>query len=180
MSFLSVRCFFDVTALEAARRPCRRLWCCCAVGLLCAGYVCSNGTGVLSADVHGCENPTEYCPMGSAVRTPVPRGFYASPTPSGLFFHATQCETGRYCAEGVARRCPAGRFGSTVGLSTDVCSGNCSAGYYCPAGSTSRTQLNCSDGPAYFCPEVKLCGASCTIVRSVAGAYIGPTPPTGK
>ncbi len=122
-----------------------------------AGYVCPIGTGVLSADIQGCGNATEYCPAGSPTRTATPSGFYSNPTPSGLYFNATRCEPGRFCAGGISELCPAGRYGANSGLIVSGCSGNCSAGYFCPAGSTSPTQLNCSDGPAYFCVEVSEC-----------------------
>mmetsp|Transcript_96744 Transcript_96744/g.276242 ORF Transcript_96744/g.276242 Transcript_96744/m.276242 type:complete len:250 (+) Transcript_96744:494-1243(+) len=68
------------------------------------------------------------------------------------------CEPGFYCAAGVKRMCPAGRYGKPhptpphgslthrapyayptgtyIGLSSEECSGPCKAGYYCPAGST--------------------------------------------
>ncbi len=125
------------------------------VGEHCAGYACPIGTGVLSADVHGCPNATHYCPAGSAARKPTPLGFYAVAVPSGLFFNATRCEPGRFCVGGVASMCPSGRFGNESGLTSAACSGTCSAGYLCPTGSVSRTQLNCSDGPAFFCAEVR-------------------------
>jgi hypothetical protein len=119
-----------------------------------AGFACANGTGVLFADVHGCGAATHYCPAGSAAPTPTPGGFYAMPTPSGMFFNASRCEPGRFCVGGVASECPSGRFGNESGLTSAGCSGNCSAGYFCPASSVSRTQLNCSDGPTYYCAEV--------------------------
>jgi hypothetical protein len=118
------------------------------------GFACTNGTGVLFADVHGCGEATHYCPAGSVAPAPTPSGFYAMPTPSGLFFNASRCEPGRFCVQGAAGHCPAGRFGNESGLTSAGCSGHCSAGYFCPAGSVSRTQLNCSDGPAYYCTEV--------------------------
>lgn len=40
--------------------------------------------------------------------------------------------------------CPAGRYGSTLGLSDSACSGQCQAGYHCPSASTSDTQLPCA------------------------------------
>jgi hypothetical protein len=119
------------------------------------GYACSNGTGVLSADTHGCRSSSQFCPTRSTVRTPTPSGFYANPTPSGLFFNATQCESGRFCTAGVAWECPAGRYGAAAGLLSSACSGVCSAGYHCPAGSSTPTQRNCSDGPTFFCLEVR-------------------------
>jgi hypothetical protein len=119
-----------------------------------AGFACPNGTGVLFADVHGCGAATHYCPAGSVTPRPTPSGFYAMPTPSGLFFNVSRCEPGRYCFGGVASDCPSGRFGNESGLTFSGCSGHCSAGYFCPASSVSRTQLNCSNGPAYYCAEV--------------------------
>jgi hypothetical protein len=126
----------------------------CGFALCHAGYACTNGTGVLSAEVHGCGNASHYCPAGSATPIPTPLGSYALSTPSGLFFNATRCEPGRFCAGGTATPCRRGRFGSEPGLTSADCSGNCSAGHYCPAGAVSRTQLNCSDGPVYYCAEV--------------------------
>jgi hypothetical protein len=144
---------------------------CCVVACLCCpgtfwtallccfarrhpGFACANGTGVLFADAHGCGVATHYCPAGSVTPRPTPSGFYAMPTPSGLFFNASRCEPGRFCVGGVARACPSGRFGDESGLTSEGCSGNCSAGYFCPASSVSRTQRNCSDGPSYYCAEV--------------------------
>jgi hypothetical protein len=48
-------------------------------------------------------------------------------------------------------------------LTSADCSGNCSAGHYCPAGAVSRTQLNCSDGPRHYCAEVgmRMCVCVC-------------------
>jgi hypothetical protein len=125
-----------------------------SVPVVSAGYACPSGTGVLSAITHGCGSPEEHCPAGSAVRTPTLPGFYALPTPDGLYFNAVMCEAGRLCTGGIARLCPAGRYGSAPGMTAAECAGNCSAGYYCPAGSVSPTQTNCSDGPGSFCPQV--------------------------
>lgn len=54
-------------------------------------------------------------------------------------------------AVGVRYPCPAGRYGSSAGLSTSYCDGFCRGGYYCPAASTSATQMNCG-GDDVFCP----------------------------
>ncbi|KAF0699237.1 Aste57867_10202 [Aphanomyces stellatus] len=45
----------------------------------------------------------------------------------------------------------AGTFGAMPGLSTALCSGLCTAGYYCPLGSTSPLQQQCGS-PVYYCP----------------------------
>lgn len=82
-----------------------------------------------------------------------------SPSCSGL------CPVGYYCPEGSTNatryKCPAGRYGmplfakvsrlsdflitigATKGLTSSACSGICSAGYHCPEGSISPTQLQC-------------------------------------
>jgi hypothetical protein len=52
---------------------------------------------------------------------------------------------------GVRRLCPPGRYGSSSGLASVGCSGSCAAGYYCPLGSTSETEVQCGS-PAVFCP----------------------------
>lgn len=48
--------------------------------------------------------------------------------------------------------CAPGRYGSSPGLTNATCSGVCSAGYVCPAGSSSSTVQACG-GPAWYCPE---------------------------
>jgi hypothetical protein len=47
---------------------------------------------------------------------------------------------------------PTGRYGSEFGLSNDLCSGPCSPGYYCQAGSLTSTPLPCGSNSVY-CPE---------------------------
>ena len=47
--------------------------------------------------------------------------------------------------------CPAGRYGNHSGLVTSFCSGLCQAGYYCPEGSTSPSQIPCGSVHQY-CP----------------------------
>ncbi len=48
--------------------------------------------------------------------------------------------------------CPAGRYGSTTGLSSSLCSGPCDAGYLCPAGSVGPRQNVCG-GVERYCPQ---------------------------
>ena len=61
---------------------------------------------------------------------------------------ASICVVGTYSLAGAAvcSNCPAGTFGSTQGLTSAVCSGGCTAGYACPAGSTSATSVQCPLG----------------------------------
>ncbi len=53
---------------------------------------------------------------------------------------------------GIKRPCPRGRYGSTYGLSTSLCSGACEQGYYCPEGSPTAKQIPCG-GVNVFCPR---------------------------
>lgn len=50
------------------------------------------------------------------------------------------------------KQCAAGRYGSTGGLRSAACSGLCSEGHFCPAGSIAATQFPCGDD-SFYCPE---------------------------
>lgn len=67
---------------------------------------------------------------------------------------------GYFCAEGARTLCPAGRYGDRFGLSSAACSGVCAAGYYCPAGSISATQLPCPAGQ--YGSEVGMTNSACS------------------
>ena len=71
---------------------------------------------------------------------PCPSGFYRSTTSLSTYV-STQCLP-----------CPLGSFGMMAGLTSPLCSGLCTAGYYCGLGSTSSTQSMCGDTSVY-CPE---------------------------
>ena len=64
--------------------------------------------------------------------------------------HALAVSVGYFCPANATSAtqfaCPAGRFGSTTGLSTSSCSGVCQAGYYCVAASTSAAAAQCPTG----------------------------------
>lgn len=47
--------------------------------------------------------------------------------------------------------CPAGVFGSSLGLEDDECDGPCPAGYACPPGSIDPYEQPCTDAATY-CP----------------------------
>jgi hypothetical protein len=70
-----------------------------------------------------------------------------------------QCPPGSYSvggAVGGCTLCPPGTFGSSSGLTSPACSGNCSAGYACPTGSMNT--ILCAAG------QYSLSGAgSCTL-----------------
>lgn len=61
------------------------------------------------------------------------------------------CEKGHYCASMTRYICPGGTFSNAEGLQTAQCSGQCPAGYYCPAGTISPIANKCSQGQ--FCPS---------------------------
>jgi hypothetical protein len=87
------------------------------------------------------------CPTGSpnATAAVCSAGFMCPPgSPNDT---ASVCPAGQYSVSGAASctSCPAGRFGS--GGSTNAsCSGPCTAGYACPVGSGSATEVVCPAG----------------------------------
>lgn len=56
---------------------------------------------------------------------------------------------------GVGSQCPAGRYGNSTGMTAATCTGPCSQGYYCKAGSASATAAPCGS-VSTFCPQVCL------------------------
>ena len=82
-------------------------------------------------------------------------------TIDGLCGNVPACPAGEYLAPSFhdsndpafkCIKCPPGSFGNESGLFDSRCSGLCSAGYYCVAGSTSSTQFSCGSN-AFYCPE---------------------------
>ena len=117
------------------------------------GYFCPEGTSGLST-TNACASPTSYCPEGSGASLTVDMGFYSVAGPAGLFVNQTRCPSGSFCAIGVRSLCPAGRFGAQAGETSPVCTGDCTQGHYCPAGSTVPTQEPCGT-PTMYCPAVR-------------------------
>lgn len=50
------------------------------------------------------------------------------------------------------KKCPAGRYGATMGLETSDCSGVCEEGYWCKEGSVSPFSDACNE-PNTHCPR---------------------------
>ncbi|CAM9176752.1 unnamed protein product, partial [Choristocarpus tenellus] len=67
-------------------------------------------------------------------------------------FRQYECEPGFFCLEGVRFPCPPGRYGMQSQEENPLCFGECRAGWYCPEGSTSATQIPCG-APSLFCPR---------------------------
>ena len=158
-------------------------------GLCSAGASCPPGSTANSANT--CPIGS-YCPAGTAP-TPCPGGSYgstmglssaactglcsagASCPPGSTANLAGSCAIGSFCAAGAAPKlCPAGTFGSSAGLSTPSCSGSCSAGVGCPAGSTANV--------AGSCPAGSFCAAGAGPVACLSGTYSngGATACTGQ
>ena len=82
---------------------------------------------------------------------------------------ANACPAGQYSIAGSATcsPCAAGSFGNSSALTTSSCSGNCTAMYYCPAGSVSSTALPCPVG------QYSLSGwAMCTTAPVTPGEWL--------
>jgi len=143
------------------------------------GYYCPLGS--VTAQQEHCGNPKYYCPIGTPLRRLVDKGYHGvhvdeppiyydeknlSTNEKGrrfelievpdtrytTFSHQEICPLGSYCVLGIRYLCPAGRYGGVTGLSEAICSGNVSAGYFGPPGSSSKTEHECG-GAQYFCPS---------------------------
>lgn len=90
---------------------------------------------------------------------------------------------GSYSPDGVnLYTCPAGTFGAASGLTTSACSGQCAPGFYCPAGSTSATQIACG-GPTVFCPASSAAPLPCpnsSFTGPLATGRYPAAPPTTR
>ncbi len=117
------------------------------------GYLCPHGS-YLATQVecgYGLDEPSAvYCPPGLATAswkpTPVTAGYYTTggnPVTNRTRFAQSICEPGHYCVGGRKIRCPSGRYSPTTGAFTSDCAGLCHAGYFCPQGSSSPTQVEC-------------------------------------
>ena len=124
----------------------------CAPGFFCP-------TNSTSAQQVACGSIAVYCPEGSGSPVPaLPGEETIGPGPSTRVAVAP-CPSGWYCVAGVATRCPAGRFGCADRQSDARCNGPCTAGFFCPSGSSSSQPFACGnssaapDAAAWYCPE---------------------------
>ena len=93
----------------------------CRVGFWC-------GTGSITPSEHAC--PTTglfFCPEGTT-KGPIEmkKGHYSNQRKENVL-----CTPGHYCIEGRKIPCPAGRWGSSSGLTESGCDGPCSPGTLC-------------------------------------------------
>ena len=125
------------------------------------GYYCPAGS--TSATQIQCGNgqadPVQwFCGSGSASATQVSAGYYTQ-NADGTFAETAlamrtralqiQAERGHYAINGLRRSCPAGKYGSTLGLANADCSGN----WYVELAPLIRQTFAM---PAYFCPLLTL------------------------
>eukprot|EP01041_Mallomonas_annulata_P009845 gene9845-20480_t len=113
-------------------------------GMCMPGYYCPLAS--TRYDQIACGSPSVYCPMGSALPTAVPMGYYTINGTLSSRHDIAICTAGSYCMQGMKFICKAGIYGGHSGLSTPDCEGICKEGYYCPAGSTSKKQFPCPAG----------------------------------
>ena len=126
------------------------------------GVYCSNGTAIGEAMPCGshstCTGSTSicWCPSGSIQPQQATPGQYTYGSPSGTtnqMTSVTNCNPGTYCQNGVQFVCPAGTYCDSYAMLRPGLL--CSAGFFCPPGSSSRQQQACSDGTTCdnYCPE---------------------------
>ncbi|CAB1097353.1 unnamed protein product [Ectocarpus sp. CCAP 1310/34] len=115
-----------------------------------AGFVCRNGS--VSPEENPCGDSSVYCPWANSEPVKVSVGYY-SVGGSGPTTRTGQelSPPGSYADQGILYTCPAGVFGASHGLSSPLCSGPCSMGFYCEPGSVSSRERACG-GPSQMCP----------------------------
>jgi len=120
-------------------------------------YRCIRGPNCLV--VNDTSSSRCYCPSSSAAPKYVSPGFYASGEGNDHYPVETrdsqqQCPATQFCLGGACsgvhcdgnhHNCPAGRYGQSVGISSKTCTGECSAGFYCPGGSRWPTEKQCGN-----------------------------------
>lgn len=111
------------------------------------GHYSTVGTPTTRTEESQCGGNAYYCAGG--VRSLVSIGYYSTGGIASTRTGQAECEPGSYCVGGVSTECPGGTFG--LGHRQSSCGGNCSAGYFCPPGSTSATYAACG-GDAFYCP----------------------------
>ena len=117
-------------------------------GPCAAGFACSTPGSSTPQGDGPCTDPAYFCPLGTPRPVQVSEGHFSTSAGAAQL----PCPLGYFCASGLKQQCAAGRFGSSIALSSPACSGLCAQGFYCPAGSTLPTQHACG-GLSVYCPE---------------------------
>ena len=145
----------------------------CEAGRFCASTTVDDGKGGLKDVGAGkwrfCGVANLYSTTGAVACIPVTQGagtaHYSIPVgaPVDKTLQRKQrtgqslCPRGHYCVDGIKNECPPGKFGSTAGLDSAACSGPCTGGGGCSAGSVSATGKPCKAG--YYCEPGSTCEA---------------------
>jgi hypothetical protein len=116
-----------------------------------AGYYCVDGSS--SPSTQRCGAASRFCPQGSGTYMVAAAGNYtAGGVDATTRTHQRVClspadmnGTAVFCVDGVISVCPAGTFGVSGGLNSSLCSGLCTAGHTCHAGSNSSTAQSCGN-----------------------------------
>lgn len=82
-----------------------------------------------------------FCPAGSSAPIDIKDGYYIPEGTTEISPQQYICPKGSYCVAGNRYDCPAGRYGEKEGLSSNECSGLCTAGYFCESGSVSPQEV---------------------------------------
>jgi hypothetical protein len=118
------------------------------------GFFCPSGSSLPTQVQCGFRKGSSvFCPAGSSKPLPVSLGSYTRggyENIIGLSSNNTRtfqvpCEPGHYCIDGIKRQCPQGKFGNESSLSSELCSGLCAPGHFCPPGSISQTEFRCGE-----------------------------------
>ena len=122
-----------------------------------AGFTCPEAS--VHDDEVACGAQDYYCPAGAGVRTAVSVGYYTTEGSTHNRVSQALCgPKGYWCAEGVRKKCPAGRYGDAVGMTTAGCTAECPTRHYCPEG--SPTPIQCPAGT--FGAETGLTTSHCS------------------
>lgn len=122
-------------------------------GSCISGFYCPEGS--VSGSPAICKGSSVFCPPGSQAPQLVSTGYYTADLTNTSLDGAEKefkCPPGHYCVLGRLYLCAGGRWGDRWGQATPLCSGTCSAGYHCPSGSISATEVLCGDA-SRFCPS---------------------------
>lgn len=136
-----------------------------------SGSYCSPGSTI--PDAAECGDPEVYCPKGTEDKKKADPGFYTicgdATTSSCNRTRVAQKKAppGHYAMHGILHKCPVGTYGFGEGLNSDVCSGECKAGYslHCSTYSIPRKSPNFPRG---HLPE--------PLIAPVQSAAVAPPP----
>ena len=161
-----------------------------------AGYYCESGSVSSTQNMCGSGKfypAAWYCPQGSGEPLPVSAGHYtmcvdgstdtADPHAAATRSDQEPALRGNFAVQGELHPCPIGRYGSSTGLDSNLCSGPCRAGYYCPEGSEQQDEENCAppgsdddEGQRYYCAEgalQRLIATDTDVDAGIVGEYTG-------